>query len=676
MLIAVAAMASVSCQKEEAQAPETISTILTVHADVEATKTYLGEGNNVLWGKGEAVQLYVGVDETSKFVSSTSTDAYDGAASASFSFAIDGIEATGPYSLGGIYPASVALDNDDPTKFKTILPQNQNAEVGKYDPSAYIMVLKPATVDALPTEYTASFRRATALNKVTLTNVAEDITSVEITVPADKYLAGRRYFDLTTGESADVYYDKSSTITVNSAFTGNSIDVWFCSWGVELAAGEELTITMKSATKSYTRTITAKENGIKFVEGNLNTLAINMVDAVVENIVDFGGEWLITGTADGDVYAAKAYSTGNNLSSPVQITVAEDGSIDEVDGIEQCKMTFTKVTEGEFKGMYTIQDAGGKYLYAASSSKNYLKGGAAAESANYYWTVECNEGAYSIVASKSSNRNVMQFNPNNGTPLFSCYSSASQSPVTLYSYSMVKADTTPRITVEDTEYNVSADDETLEFGYTTKNIDGTPTVSVDGATMTNVEADAEAGIVTVIFDANAEEVEKTATLILSYDGAESVYVTITQAAKAAQGGGDVTEPITVSKTIEVLADANGWTNSTKYDSVKLDEVITATAISEGSNTGKYYTNGENWRIYQNETPSLTISATGEYTINTVKITYSVSNSGVLTLNGSNVNSDTVVSVNASSISFGVGNTGTATNGQVRVTAIEVVYQAN
>ena len=57
----------------------------------------------------------------------------------------------------------------------------------------------------------------------------------------------------------------------------------------------------------------------------------------------------------------------------------------------------------------------------------------------------------------------------------------------------------------------------------------------------------------------------------------------------------------------------------------------------------------------------------------MKITYSISNTGVLTLNGSNIASGKVVNVNANTVTFGVGNTGTATNGQVKITAIEVVY---
>ena len=63
---------------------------------------------------------------------------------------------------------------------------------------------------------------------------------------------------------------------------------------------------------------------------------------------------------------------------------------------------------------------------------------------------------------------------------------------------------------------------------------------------------------------------------------------------------------------------------------------------------------------------------GGATIVSVKITYDSQNSGVLTLNGTQVESGTVVDVNAATVSFSVGNTGEATNGQARITAIEVV----
>ena len=173
------------------------------------------------------------------------------------------------------------------------------------------------------------------------------------------------------------------------------------------------------------------------------------------------------------------------------------------------------------------------------------------------------------------------------------------------------------------------------------------------------------------------------TIAVKAVGDEVNYTTSTSAktctastTSASQGGEDPVQSITVSKTIAEIADDNGWTNSTQYNTINLDEQITATATG-GGNTGKYYTSGNDWRLYQNETPSLTISASDGYTIKTVKITYSISNTGILTHNDSNITSGTEVTVNAASISFGVGNNKeTVTNGQVRVTAIEVVYQAN
>ena len=176
------------------------------------------------------------------------------------------------------------------------------------------------------------------------------------------------------------------------------------------------------------------------------------------------------------------------------------------------------------------------------------------------------------------------------------------------------------------------------------------------------------------------EGETTITVsVPAYNGYPAAVETCKVTVTAAElGGGDEPEQpaVTVSTTIANYAAANGWENSKQYKTVNLDNVVTA-AVSGGSNTGKYYTSGTNWRIYQNESPTLKISASDGYTLKTVKITYVVEKTGVLTLNGSNITSGSDVTVNASSITFGVGNTSSnVTNGQVRVTKIEVVYQKN
>lgn len=904
MLVAAAAMAFASCQKEEAAAPETVSATLTMHADVEQTKTYLGEDNAVLWGKGEAVTLYVGSGETAKFFDSTSTDDHDGEASASFTFAIEDVAQADSYALGGIYPESAAMDdNKNAAQYKVILPATQNQVDGNYDPSAYIMVLKPEVVTELPAEYTASFRRAVALNKITLKGLKETITSVTITVPEEKFLAGRRYFDLTTGEEGEIYHAQSNSITVNGTYAPGEVDVWFTSWGVELAQGEQMTVKMTSTTKTYTRTITVNENGVRFVEGDLNTLTVNMSSATEETLDNFSGEYLIVNT---DLTrAAQAWAGGNNL--PEFVLNARDGVVYESEGIENCKMTI----EAQADGKYTIKDANGLYLYAASSSSNHLKGQAEASS----WTIEQDGDKYILTSSAQTSRNIMKYNEQ--SKIFSCYSSG-QKDITLYKYSDIEVDTTPSISLTKNSDEVAYDATSYDFTYTTKNITGNVAATIkDGATMTNVSASASNGTVTVKFDANDDAEQKTATIVLSYEGAVSQEFVLTQAGKpveggestvatwswdgggksdftggniyetyglgsdyaashapyqikmdgtgdyfiikvdgaiqsasvgvkmvggaststlqvlgssdgdsftsveelsisgsqnailelvttkqfdpsyrylkfnfikgsnigvgpitityipenseggetpeqptqtprglafssesatatigqvfdaptligvtdgvqysssntavatvnastgavtlvgagtttitatapeteqyeagtasytltvsaAPEGGEDSSGTITVSNTIADIADANGWVNSTQYENINLDDVITAT-VSGGGNTGKYYTSGENWRIYQNENPTLVISAADGYTIKTVKITYTINNTGVLTYNNSNIASDSVVDVNAASIAFGVGNTGSATNGQVRVTAIEVVYQKN
>lgn len=81
-------------------------------------------------------------------------------------------------------------------------------------------------------------------------------------------------------------------------------------------------------------------------------------------------------------------------------------------------------------GLYTIYDASENgYLYAASSSKNYLRTQTDIDN-NARWKITFNENVASIVAVNSSNNKVMQYNSNN--TIFSCYGSATQSAVYLY----------------------------------------------------------------------------------------------------------------------------------------------------------------------------------------------------------------------------------------------------
>ena len=558
MLVAAAAMAFASCQKEENIAPETISATLTMHADVDATKTYLGEGNTVLWGTGESVHLYVGSGETSKFVASASTDEYNGNASASFTFDIQSVEIAETYSLGGIYPASAAVtsSNTNPAKYKVQLPATQQSVDGNYDPAAYIMVLKPETVNELPEEYTASFRRATALNKITLTNVTENITSVEITVPEGKYLAGRRNFDLTTGESGEIYDSGTETnvVKVIGDFKAGNVDVWFCSWGVELVENDNLTVKLTSAAKSYTRSITVRAEGINFHEGGLNKLTINMghEDTVVETLTKIEGEYLIASKTSSGWFlmtpsnGGSFYDATSSVSSASEVTCS---SFYDVTDVEKYVWEVAK-----YDNAYSIQSTSTEKYVSYSGSGNT----AAATNtlgAPIKMSIELNGQSATIESMNVAGRK-LQYNA--GSPRFAFYTSAQTS---VYMIPWVP-DETPRISVTETEYNVLATDTSVEIPYTVKNITGAITAAVaDGATMTIVSTTVEEGIVIVTFDANEDSEDKTAIIVLSYDGATSVNVTLNQGRQSSEG--DVVPSGTVLWS-ETWADA-GKTSSTFTD---------------------------------------------------------------------------------------------------------------
>ena len=71
---------------------------------------------------------------------------------------------------------------------------------------------------------------------------------------------------------------------------------------------------------------------------------------------------------------------------------------------------------------------------------------------------------------------------------------------------------------------------------------------------------------------------------------------------------------TVTKTVEELATANSWANSAVVTPFNFDEVISVATEATDANTGKYYTNGQQIRLYQTGAAKLIISAADGYTI--------------------------------------------------------------
>ncbi len=134
------------------------------------------------------------------------------------------------------------------------------------------------------------------------------------------------------------------------------------------------------------------------------------------------------------------------------------------------------------------------------------------------------------------------------------------------------------------------------------------------------------------------------------------------------------EPVTVEKTVEEIATANSWVSGTIYSSFQLDENITVTA-SAGSNNGKYWeaSGGKQYRLFQSESGTMTISAPEGYEIQSITLTFNYQETGILMYGDTQVASGTAVEINAQSATFTVSQTDSSKHGKIFITSFVVVY---
>lgn len=125
----------------------------------------------------------------------------------------------------------------------------------------------------------------------------------------------------------------------------------------------------------------------------------------------------------------------------------------------------------------------------------------------------------------------------------------------------------------------------------------------------------------------------------------------------------------------VASDNNITVNGTQLASFNVDSYVTISVNSDGNN-GKLYnlTSTAEWRLYQTNNAVVTVAVPDGYELKSVKFTFSVANTGVLKYGSSTLTSGTSISVSGSSVQFSVANSGSATNGQVKITAFEVEYK--
>ena len=565
VLVAAAAMALASCQKNEIPAPEKQDVHFTINAGIK-TRTSIVESADkdendkpiyhAQWdGNEELGVLFAAPNkDTNEENVVTLANAVSGeVASFQGNVTLDATSGT----FYAFYPAEAFKRGYGEGDARLDLKNEQKPTATSFDPLCDILVAKPYDYEVVDGKVVADgleFARLMSVLRIDLKSEFVDIQNefvesvsftagdVEITGYARVFLDNPK-FDKWASNGAQwctvtANYD-SDLVSIN----GTSNSVYLVIAPVTIPADKDLTFEIK--TKNYNISKTAKSPEMKFTAGKVSKINLTIEADNCDKIdtsIDYSGEWLITGVKETQTYAVSAYVAGNNLDVLVPITVADE-KITEVDGLAACKMVITKVSTEGYAGMYTIEDASSteekrSYLYAAGTgTNNYLKASSTL-SAGSYWDITKNDnGTYTIIASKhSTERNTIWFNT--GNDIFSCYQSnaTSYKPITLYPYSMVVPDTTPSISLIKNSDQVTYDATSYDFTYKTKNITGKVAVAIkEGATMTIVSASASDGTVTVKFDENADAQQKTAIIELSYEGAASQEFELTQAGKPAEG---------------------------------------------------------------------------------------------------------------------------------------------
>ena len=263
------------------------------------------------------------------------------------------------------------------------------------------------------------------------TFISDGCTAVYATRGANVFIYGGTF------EAKEPYYGRYYTLDINEAVENRGdIIVYggtYVNFDPESHTTDGKNYVNKLANSCFTSTDNSDgtytvEDKHNFVNGKCECGALSKIEgwSLVIDVNELKAGDSIIIVANKADYALSTTQKENNRGAA---TITKNGEIVTINDNVQIITLEAGTVDGTF-----AFNVGNGYLYAASSSANQLKT-QTDNNNNGVWTITIdNKGVASIVAKSSSNRNVMQYNPNNGTPLFSCYASASQGAVAIYKY--------------------------------------------------------------------------------------------------------------------------------------------------------------------------------------------------------------------------------------------------
>ena len=520
MLVAVAAMAFVSCQNEgveEVVRPQEVA--MTIIADVDDTRTVIDETNNrVNWSEGDALKVI----ENSATYRTTTAINIDSNGKAQFTVSFPANTEATSFTYNAIYPATAVVEDDaekiNNEKVKVIVKDQQMATATSFDPAVDILVSKHIETEAQPTELNMQFKRLVALGKMTLKGLPADaaIEKVIFTAGAEDVLAGRNYVNATTGEVLEYgYFGNANALTISYDKAISTRDIYFACNPFEMEAGETFKVKAVCNNVSYSREVTIPEGrSLVFSEGELNTFSVDMEKAEVETNVAFAeGEYVVIAKNGTKYYAMKGVKGSGNYMSHEEVNYDGTATTFPVEG-QELVWSIAAVDGG-----YTLQNNEGKYLYGSNSGNYAYLGDAQTLTIT---PAENTTQQYNIAIQSISDR-ILAFNTNSGQERFAFYKGTQAKDLYL-----VPVSKTPYFTVTPTEYTFGIDGGEYYFNVEPHNdYDGDVTATTTADWLTIVQEGYEFCVEAKANDGKARE-----TTITFTDGNKSLTATVKQEGKA------------------------------------------------------------------------------------------------------------------------------------------------
>ena len=289
----------------------------------------------------------------------------------------------------------------------------------------------PATIAAETSqvEVTATYMEKTATK--TVADLTVNVPTPEITATPASIDWGTVNKDSEASKEVSVTLKAVANATISISGTNPS------TFSVDKTALTETgTIVVSANTSSvgtFTATLTISDDAAAAEEKKIS------LKIIVEGIDDVYGNWQLVTDAStlkaGDMVIVasvevegKYYTMGkqnSNNRAAIESTVSET-QLTPTTGTS----VLTLVDAGD--GKFAFQASNGKYLSAAGTgTSNYLREAENYDSDKTKWTISVTAEGIATIKATSDNRNWMRYNPNNGSPLFSCYGSG-QTDIALY----------------------------------------------------------------------------------------------------------------------------------------------------------------------------------------------------------------------------------------------------